>query len=119
MKAVTSTPAQLLGVADRVGSLEAGKDADFVVLSNDPFAVSTSVRSVYVGGKSVYDRKEANATTRVSASHVWTGGRLVNDGSVLIQGKTVRSVGDSGAVGESGQTTRFPAGSTSCPASSI
>ena len=115
LKAVTSTPAQLLGVADRVGSLEVGKDADFVVLTNDPFAISTSVRSVYVGGKSVYDKKEATATSRILASHIWTGDRVVKDGGILIQAKTVRAVGESGSIGEAGQGTRFPAGSYVVP----
>ena len=35
---VTSFPAEILGVSDRVGSLTPGKDADFVVLNGDPFA---------------------------------------------------------------------------------
>jgi imidazolonepropionase-like amidohydrolase len=115
LKAVTSTPAQLLGVADRIGSLEVGKDADFVVLSSDPFALSTSVRNVYVGGKSVFDKKEANSASRILASNVWTGERLVKDGSVLVQGKKIRAVGEHGSVGESGQGTRFPAGSYVVP----
>jgi imidazolonepropionase-like amidohydrolase len=115
LKSVTSTPAEILGVANRVGSIEVGKDADFVVMSNDPFAVSTSVRSVYVGGKLAYDRKESNATTRVSASGVWTGGRYIKDGSVLVQGKTIRSVGESGGVGEGGETMRFPDGAVIVP----
>jgi imidazolonepropionase-like amidohydrolase len=54
VKALTLDAARLLGVADRVGSLEPGKDADLVILSGDPFDAATRVRAVYVGGKVVY-----------------------------------------------------------------
>ena len=37
LRAITLTPAEVFGVADRVGSLQAGKDADVVVWSGDPF----------------------------------------------------------------------------------
>ena len=56
LKAVTLIPAQILGVADRVGSLEAGKDADLVILDGPPLSVKTWVRSVYVGGRLVYEK---------------------------------------------------------------
>jgi len=54
LKAVTITPAEILGVADRVGSLEKGKDADIVVLSGDPLNVTTRVEKVILNGKTVY-----------------------------------------------------------------
>src|SRR5207244_7684529 len=38
LRMLTISPAEILGVADRVGSLAPGKDADFVVLNGDPFA---------------------------------------------------------------------------------
>jgi imidazolonepropionase-like amidohydrolase len=37
LKAITLTPAEILGIADRLGSLEEGKDADFVIYSGHPF----------------------------------------------------------------------------------
>ena len=40
----------------RVGSLEKGKDADFVVLSGPPFSVYTQVLETYIDGKKVFDR---------------------------------------------------------------
>ena len=46
----------MLGLEDRVGSLEAGKDADFVVLSGDPFSVYTTVEQTWVEGRLIYDR---------------------------------------------------------------
>jgi len=54
LKAITITPAEILGVADRVGSLEKGKDADIVILSGDPLDVTTRVEKVILNGKTVY-----------------------------------------------------------------
>jgi len=47
---LTYNPARILGVDDRIGSLEAGKDADIVVLSGQPFAGGTGVTHVFVNG---------------------------------------------------------------------
>jgi imidazolonepropionase-like amidohydrolase len=54
LRAVTLVPAQILGVADRVGSLEVGKDADVVILDGPPLSVKTWVQRVYVNGELVY-----------------------------------------------------------------
>ena len=54
LRAVTITPARIMRVADRIGSLECGKDADVVVWSGDPFDVMSRVESAYVGGREVY-----------------------------------------------------------------
>jgi len=48
------TPAEILGVADRVGSLEKGKDADIVILNGDPLNVKTRVEKVILNGNTVY-----------------------------------------------------------------
>lgn len=53
---MTMAGAIMLGMEDRVGSLEAGKDADFVVLSGDPLSVYTHVEQTWVEGKRVFDR---------------------------------------------------------------
>lgn len=53
---MTMAGAIMLGMDDRVGSLEAGKDADFVVLSGDPLSVYTHVEQTWVEGKRVFDR---------------------------------------------------------------
>lgn len=55
LRAVTLTPAEQLGLEDRIGSLEAGKDADLVLLSGDPFSVYTRVEETWVEGRRVYD----------------------------------------------------------------
>jgi imidazolonepropionase-like amidohydrolase len=56
LKAVTLVPAEILGVANRLGSLEAGKDADVVLLDGPPLSVKTWVRKVWVGGELVYEK---------------------------------------------------------------
>jgi imidazolonepropionase-like amidohydrolase len=53
LKAITLYPAQILGVADRVGSIEPGKVADLVVGTGDPLEITTQVEQVYVAGKPV------------------------------------------------------------------
>jgi imidazolonepropionase-like amidohydrolase len=59
LRAITLTPAEILGVADRIGSLEAGKDADIVILSGHPLDTFTQVEMVLIEGKTVYERKTA------------------------------------------------------------
>jgi hypothetical protein len=54
LRAVTLGPAEILGVADRVGSLQPGKDADLVVLSGSPWDPQTVVKRVVVNGAQVY-----------------------------------------------------------------
>jgi imidazolonepropionase-like amidohydrolase len=54
LRAVTLTPAEILGVEQRLGSLDKGKDADLVVLSGEPHAVTTRVEKVMIGGRWVY-----------------------------------------------------------------
>lgn len=58
LRAVTMTPAEILGIQDRCGSLEAGKDADILLFDGDPFAPTTELVEVLVGGETVYARKE-------------------------------------------------------------
>jgi imidazolonepropionase-like amidohydrolase len=48
LKAITVNAAEIIGVADRVGSLEAGKDADLVVFSGHPFDYRTVAEWVLV-----------------------------------------------------------------------
>ena len=51
LRAVTLTPARTWGIADRTGSLEAGKDADLVVWSGDPFELTTAAERVFIRGR--------------------------------------------------------------------
>lgn len=53
---MTMANAIMMDLQDRVGSLEAGKDADFIILSGDPLSIYTRVEQTWVEGKKVFDR---------------------------------------------------------------
>ena len=54
LRAITLTPAEILGVADRVGSIAVGKDADLVLWHGDPLELTTRVAWTMVEGRVVY-----------------------------------------------------------------
>jgi imidazolonepropionase-like amidohydrolase len=56
LRALTLNGARMLDLDARVGTLEPGKDADFVILSGDPFSVYTHVEETWVEGTRVFDR---------------------------------------------------------------
>ena len=56
LRAVTLTPAELAGVADRVGTIEVGKDADLVLWSGTPFAATSRVIGVVLNGEVVFTK---------------------------------------------------------------
>ena len=51
LKAITSVPAEICGISDRVGSLEASKDADILLYSGDPLDIMNSPDRVIINGK--------------------------------------------------------------------
>jgi len=53
LKAITINPAEIWGVADRLGSLDAGKMANVVVANGDPLDVKTDVKQVYIEGRAI------------------------------------------------------------------
>lgn len=55
LRALTLAGAEMLDLDDRVGSLTPGKDADFVILSGDPFSVYTRVLETWVEGERRFD----------------------------------------------------------------
>lgn len=58
LKAVTLYPAEIIGLGDRVGSLEAGKEANLLVLTGDPLDAQSWVDQVIIGGQIVYKRTD-------------------------------------------------------------
>jgi imidazolonepropionase-like amidohydrolase len=63
LRAVTLTPAELFGVSDRIGSLQAGRDANIVVWSGDPFEFSTRVDHVLIRGREVLEPSRQDMLT--------------------------------------------------------
>lgn len=51
LQAITKTPAELIGVSDRVGTIAPGMDADLVVTDGDPLEFTTGIRFVMVNGQ--------------------------------------------------------------------
>lgn len=58
LRALTINNAKILELDHRIGSLEPGKDADFIVLSGDPFSVYSQVEQTFVEGQRVFNRSD-------------------------------------------------------------
>ncbi len=72
LKGMTLAGAQMMELEDRIGSLETGKDADFIVLSGDPLSVYTQVLQTWVEGENVFDYE--NPDHRLIAEGGWGAG---------------------------------------------
>lgn len=68
MEAITIQPARALGVDDRIGSLEVGKDADIVVKKESLLDVTAPVDLVLINGRIVYQRKGINLVSKEQES---------------------------------------------------
>jgi len=53
LRAITLAPAQIFGVADKIGSLETGKLANIIVTDGDPLEIVTHVRHLFIGGEEI------------------------------------------------------------------
>jgi imidazolonepropionase-like amidohydrolase len=101
LRAVTLGAAEVLGVADRVGSLEAGKDADFAVLTGEPLAGSSGVIATWVEGTLAWNASArahgdgaATRTVVIEADEVHVGdGTVIAPGQVLLRDGRVAEVG--------------------------
>jgi hypothetical protein len=59
LASITITPANMMGLGNRIGSLEEGKDADILILNGNPLDYRTYVQTALVNGNIVYERAEA------------------------------------------------------------
>ncbi len=90
LAAITLGSARVLGVADRVGSLAPGKDADLAVLNGPPLEVGTSVLATWIDGEVAWKWNETSAVV-LSVEELFVGdGEVLSPGEVLLQdGKIV------------------------------
>lgn len=63
LRAITLAPAEVLGVADRIGALAAGRDANVVVWSGDPFEFASNAEKVYVHGRIITTKSRQDLLT--------------------------------------------------------
>ncbi len=86
---LTMANARIIGLESRVGSLEAGKDADLVILSGDPLSTYSQVLETWIEGKKVFDRSDPKdriyATGGVGASHDQSPEWMDDDGEAVSQ----------------------------------
>ncbi|MEZ6197369.1 MAG: amidohydrolase family protein [Planctomycetota bacterium] len=105
LRAVTSRPADLLGIGGRVGRLTVGRDADFIVLNGEPLATASHVQETWVAGRAVW-KQSVNAAGNekaprrealvVRAGRVYDGlGNVFRDGEVLIENGKIVACGTS------------------------
>ena len=105
LKAITITPAEILGLAGRIGSIEKGKDADLVILTSDPLDISSIVDKTLIDGQVVYARPEVKPEkeetepvpiTAIRAGKILTASRgQINNGLILVKGDKISYVGES------------------------
>ncbi len=103
LKAITITPAEILGLADRIGSIEKGKDADLVILTAGPFEIHSIIDKTLINGKVVYARSkekpekeetEPAPITAIRAGKILTASHgQINNGLILIKGDKIAYVG--------------------------
>ena len=114
LRAITQTPAEILGVAARVGTIAVGKDADLAVFSAAPLSGQASVVATWVDGALAWDRASAgpdperreraglgsSVVIEVDELHVGDG-RVLRPGQIAIR---------DGRIVEVGETVSRPAG---------
>lgn len=109
LRMLTADAAMLLGVADRVGTLTPGKDADFVVVSGEPFALRSHVQSVYVDGEPVWQAKATGAPKVIRAGRILTGsGEVMTNGSILTDGQNIRAIDHDVSMPSDAEEIKFP-----------
>jgi imidazolonepropionase-like amidohydrolase len=95
LRAITLAPAEMLGVAARVGSLREGKDADLCVLNGDPLAPGASVLATWIDGALVWKAKADGRATVLEVDELHVGdGRVLRPGQLLLHDGKIREVGE-------------------------
>ena len=97
LKAITLRPAEILGIADQVGSLAPGRRAHFAVVAGDPLDAATHVQSVWVAGKRKWTPQiKAPESLVVRAGKIHDGhGHVFDNGEILVQDGKIVACGSS------------------------
>ncbi|HVE65712.1 MAG TPA: amidohydrolase family protein, partial [Thermoanaerobaculia bacterium] len=113
LAAVTTIPARQLGLADRLGAIEAGKIANLVVATGDPFSAATRVTDIWIDGKryTVPERRPRREQTDQTAARAEAepapdvrpfpardDGPVATPGTVVVRGATVWTQGAAGII---------------------
>ncbi len=99
LRAITIDAAKTIGVDDRVGSIATGKDADFLVLSGEPFAVGTMVEHTFVDGEPAFEREASDDLIAIRASRIITAaGPVLRDGTVIVGDGKIKALGEELAI---------------------
>jgi len=93
LHAVTLGAAELLGVADQVGSLAVGKDADVAVFTGHPLDMASTLRATWVGGELAHDQKGGPTVIEVGELHLGDG-HVLRPGQALLRGGRIVEVGE-------------------------
>ncbi|MCA8949774.1 MAG: amidohydrolase family protein [Planctomycetes bacterium] len=113
LDAIGRSAAAILGVEDRVGTLAAGRDADFVILSGDPLAIGTMVESTWIDGERVFEResKPTRAVLAVRCGRILDAtGVVYRDGVLLAQDGRIKGVGEELAIPYGAEVIDLPDG---------
>ncbi|MFN0205960.1 MAG: amidohydrolase family protein [Planctomycetota bacterium] len=84
VRAMTSDAARILGVANSVGTLTSGHDADFLVLNGEPGEATTTIRETWINGARVFDRFEADRARREFKKRETAGQSIVVKAGLVI-----------------------------------
>ena len=94
LRAITLSPAEILGASDRIGSLVAGKDADFAVFNGHPLEPGTSTIATWIDGEKVFERPREKTAVVLSVEELHVGdGEVLRPGEILIHDGRIREVG--------------------------
>lgn len=109
LRSITEVPARILGVAERIGTLEVGKDADLAVFSGPPLAGQASVIATWIDGRLAWDRATAGpsaararkegltlpSTVVIEVDELHVGdGRVLRPGQIVIQDGKITEVAE-------------------------
>lgn len=117
---ITSNAARLLGVHDRVGSLQAGLEADFVLLSGAPFSPNNRVLATYVSGERVYGPgltgERLSAPVLIRAERYFDGRHWHRGAAqLLVVDGRLAAIGEEVSFPASTNINSFPAGAVVVP----